>query len=117
MRPFAFQKIEGRKRTGQLTPDEIEALRLAERRRGKVSGNQFLVIHGASRVADFGPYLTELDELSTGPSFFDNFSRKHQGWLATLEIMGADIGAQIEERELAFEGITGEANEAHGNTI
>lgn len=51
------------------------------------------------------------------PSFFDSFSRKHQGWLATLEILGADIGAQIEERELAFEGITGESNEAHGNTI
>lgn len=35
-----------------------------ERRRGKVSADQFLVIHGASRVADFGPYLSELEELS-----------------------------------------------------
>ena len=39
-----------------------------ERRRGKVSSDQFLVIHGASRVADFGPYLSELDELSRGGS-------------------------------------------------
>lgn len=46
------------------------------------------------------------------PSFFDSFSRKHQGWLATLEILGPDIGAQVEERELAFEGITDESNEA-----
>ena len=35
-----------------------------ERRRGKVSDDQFLLIHGASRVADFGPYLGELEELS-----------------------------------------------------
>ena len=27
-----------------------------ERRRGKTSGTKFLLIHGASRVADFGPY-------------------------------------------------------------
>ena len=51
------------------------------------------------------------------PSFFDSFSRKHQGWLATLEILGPDIGAQVEERELAFEGITDELNEVRGNTI
>jgi hypothetical protein len=51
------------------------------------------------------------------PSFFDSFSRKHEGWLATLEILGPDIGAQVEERELAFEGITDESDEAHGNTI
>ncbi len=51
------------------------------------------------------------------PSFFDSFSRRHQGWLATLEILGPDIGAQVEERELAFEGITDESSEAHGNTV
>jgi len=51
------------------------------------------------------------------PAFFDSFSRKHLGWLATLEILGPDIGAQVEERELAFEGITDESDEAEGNTI
>jgi hypothetical protein len=51
------------------------------------------------------------------PSFFNSFSRAHEGWLATLEILGPDIGAQVEERELAFEGITDESDEAHGNTI
>ena len=35
-----------------------------ERRRGKVSDDKFLLIHGASRIADFGPYLGELDELT-----------------------------------------------------
>jgi ferredoxin--NADP+ reductase len=39
-----------------------------ERRLGNVSDDQFLVIHGASRVADFGPYLSELEELSQAGS-------------------------------------------------
>lgn len=51
------------------------------------------------------------------PAFFDSFSRKHEGWLATLEVFGPDIGAQIEERELPFEGITDEWDEVQGNTI
>ena len=42
------------------------------------------------------------------PSFFDGFSRQHQGWLVTLEVFSPDIGDQIEERELALEGITAE---------
>ena len=51
------------------------------------------------------------------PKFFDTFSRKHEGWLATLEIFATDIGAQVEERELAFEGIVDEWDEASGNQI
>ena len=51
------------------------------------------------------------------PSFFDSFSRQHEGWLATLEILGPEIGAQIEERDLPFEGITDEWDETEGNTI
>lgn len=51
------------------------------------------------------------------PKFFDSFSRQHEGWLATLEILGPDIGAQIEERDLAFEGIVDEWDEVHGNQI
>ena len=54
---------------------------------------------------------------SEWPRFFDSFSRKHEGWLATLEIFATDIGAQVEERELAFEGIVDEWDEAHGNQI
>lgn len=26
-------------------------------------------------------------------NFFDSFSRQHEGWLATLEIFGPEIGA------------------------
>jgi hypothetical protein len=36
----------------------------------------------------------------------DTFSRRHEGWLATLEILGADIGAQQEVRDLPLEGIS-----------
>ena len=48
--------------------------------------------------------------------FFDNFSRKHEGWLVSLEIFGPEIGAQVEERELALEGITS-GDGPEGNTI
>ena len=54
---------------------------------------------------------------SEWPKFFDSFSRQHEGWLATLEIFASDIGAQVEERELAFEGIVDEWDEALGNQI
>jgi hypothetical protein len=51
------------------------------------------------------------------PKFFDNFSRKHEGWLVTLEIFGTELGAQVQERELALEGIVDERDEIHGNRI
>lgn len=56
-------------------------------------------------------------ERSQWPAFFDSFSRQHEGWLASLEILGPDLGAQIEEHELPFEGITDESDETEGNTI
>ena len=49
--------------------------------------------------------------------FFDNFSSRHEGWQVTLEIFGAEIGAQVEERELALKGIVDEWDEIKGNTI
>jgi len=51
------------------------------------------------------------------PKFFDAFSRQHRGGLANLEIFGSEIGAQVEERQLAFEGITDEGDKIEGNTI
>jgi len=38
--------------------------------------------------------------------FFDTFSRQHEGWLATLEVLATDIGAQQEAHDLPLEGIT-----------
>lgn len=40
--------------------------------------------------------------------FFDSFSRRHQGWLVTLEVLAADVGDQFGARELPLEGITAE---------
>lgn len=39
-------------------------------------------------------------------NFFDSFSRQHEGWLATLEIFGPEIGAQEEAHELPLEGVS-----------
>src|SRR5438128_10480979 len=39
-------------------------------------------------------------------NFFDSFSRQHEGWLATLEVLGRDIGAQEEVHELPLEGVS-----------
>lgn len=50
-------------------------------------------------------------------TFFDNFSRQHEGWLATLEILGTEIGAQVEERELPLKGIVDEWDEVEGSEI
>jgi len=38
--------------------------------------------------------------------FLDTFSRQHEGWLATLEVFAADIGAQEQAHNLPLEGIT-----------
>jgi hypothetical protein len=49
--------------------------------------------------------------------FFDSFSRRQNGSSATLEILGAEIGAQVEEHDLAFKGIVGESNRVQGYEI
>ncbi|HKY26771.1 MAG TPA: DUF5335 family protein [Pyrinomonadaceae bacterium] len=51
------------------------------------------------------------------PAFFDSFSRKHQGWLVNMQILGPNVGAQMQEEELALEGITDEWDEVEGNKI
>lgn len=39
-------------------------------------------------------------------SFFDTFSKQHEGWLASLQVFGEDFGAQQEALELPFGGIS-----------
>jgi hypothetical protein len=51
------------------------------------------------------------------PKFFDNFSGKHKDWSVTLEIFGTELGAQVQERELALAGIVDERDEIHGDRI
>jgi hypothetical protein len=50
-------------------------------------------------------------------NFLDRFSRQHEGWLATLEILGADIGAQQEARDLPLEGISASSKDDESRTI
>lgn len=40
--------------------------------------------------------------------FFNNLSRKQEGWEVALEVFGPDIGDQIEERHMFFAGATAE---------
>jgi hypothetical protein len=39
-------------------------------------------------------------------SFFNVFNQQHEGWLATVEVFGPEIGAQEEARDLPLEGVT-----------
>ncbi len=41
-------------------------------------------------------------------SFFDSFSLRHQGWLVTVEVLGADSGAQVEAKQMPLDGISAE---------
>jgi hypothetical protein len=50
----------------------------------------------------------EMREIPRGEwgSFFDVFSRQHEGWLATLEISGQDNLAEPEPREFPLKTIS-----------
>jgi hypothetical protein len=50
-------------------------------------------------------------------AFLENFSRQHEGWLATLEVFGPDIGAQSQARDLPLQSITASAGDAAAETI
>ena len=52
-------------------------------------------------------------------TFFDNLSRRQEGWEVTLEVFGPDIGDQILERHLFLSGITAEVADrvGKGDTI
>jgi hypothetical protein len=47
--------------------------------------------------------------------FFDTFSRAHEGWLVTIEVLGR-LGAQEEASELPLVGVTAE-EQSHGGSI
>ncbi len=40
--------------------------------------------------------------------FFDNLSRRQEGWEVTLEVFGPDIGDQVEGRHMFLAGVTAE---------
>lgn len=51
------------------------------------------------------------------PVFLDSFTRRYEGWLADVEIFGLEIGSQMEEQELPFEGITAELGDGKPDRI
>jgi hypothetical protein len=38
--------------------------------------------------------------------FLDGFSRQHEGWLVTVEVLGSEIGAQVEAEEMTLDGVS-----------
>ena len=60
---------------------------------------------------------TKLITQSNWPTFFDRFSQRYEGCLVTLEILSAEIGAQVEQQDLPLAGITDEWDEIKGNSI
>jgi hypothetical protein len=50
-------------------------------------------------------------------TFVDTFTRQHEGWLATLEILAPNIGAQEEAHDLPLEGITATSRDDTPGTI
>ena len=49
--------------------------------------------------------------------FFDNFSRQHQAWLVTIEMLAPDMGDQVEVRQLPLEGIVVESGDGNETQI
>ncbi|MFL6208733.1 MAG: DUF5335 family protein [Pyrinomonadaceae bacterium] len=50
-------------------------------------------------------------------AFFEIFSKQHEGWLATVEVLGPDIGAQEEAHELPLVGITADLKGSDADAI
>jgi uncharacterized protein DUF5335 len=49
--------------------------------------------------------------------FLDSFSRQHEGWLVTVEVLGEEIGAQVEAQGVPLEGITAELKGSRKDSI
>lgn len=45
------------------------------------------------------------------PEFFEDFSREHEGQIATLEVVGRDLGAQIEADAMPLIGLSAEPSD------
>jgi hypothetical protein len=45
------------------------------------------------------------------PKFFKNLSLRQEGWEVSLEVLGQDIGDQVEERHMFLTGLTAELSD------
>lgn len=41
-------------------------------------------------------------------AYFDAFSREHENWMVTVEVIAPDIGAQVQAEEVRLKGISAE---------
>lgn len=51
------------------------------------------------------------------PSFFESFSRAHQGCLSTVEVLDSEIGSQVEAERLPLQGVAADWKGTGGNSI
>jgi hypothetical protein len=49
------------------------------------------------------------------PEFSQAFSQRHDNWLVTLEVMGSEIGAQVEGRGLRLRGLSADTSQEGSN--
>lgn len=49
--------------------------------------------------------------------FFDEFSRRHEGWLTTIEFLQPDYGDHVQARDLPLAGISVEPDEVAEDQI
>lgn len=50
-------------------------------------------------------------------AFFDSFSRKHEGWLVSMELMSPELGDAVEVRDRPLAGITAELRRGGRDSI
>jgi Family of unknown function (DUF5335) len=48
------------------------------------------------------------------PRALDDFSAMHEGWLASVDVVGGEFGAQAEVRDLLLVGVSAESRDRHG---
>jgi Family of unknown function (DUF5335) len=46
------------------------------------------------------------------PRFFEEFSRRYEGWLVTVRVLHPSFGSQVEARDLPLEGIVSPSDAA-----
>lgn len=49
--------------------------------------------------------------------YFDDFSKNHEGWIVTLEVVGSDIGDQEEAHGLPLVGITADVKARENRVV
>ncbi len=111
--PENLQSVSGWYEDFSQTTDEEVCQLLAQatpRRTAVMEGNPSPL---ASRHGQEGGSIMATKEIPRDQwvEFFDGFSKRHEGWLATIEVLQSDIGAQTEAERLPFVGISADVKD------